>query len=251
MIVNRSSGRRHGSAQGWITGIAAALALLGGLLIPGTATSVPVLSGMGLKPSSRSPARTREGSPGKQLWVARYDDSFGDDEAYTLDVSPDGSMVFVSGSSSNSMGPDYATVAYDTATGLPLWVSRYDGPSHAWDYAAALKVSPVGKAVFVTGSSFGSGFDYATVAYDSSTGDQLWVARYKGSDGGDDSAAALAVSPDGSAVFVTGFVVGRHGRDYATVAYDATTGAEIWVKRYDGSGHGDDAAVDIGVSPDG
>jgi hypothetical protein len=51
-----------------------------------------------------------------------------------------------------------------------------------------------------------------------SPGERLWGSRYKG--GGQDEAYALAVSPDGSAVFVTGYRI-TGGIDYATIAYEA------------------------------
>jgi hypothetical protein len=41
--------------------------------------------------------------------------AFGDDQAGALDVSPDGSRLFVTGRSDGLTGPkDYATVAYST-----------------------------------------------------------------------------------------------------------------------------------------
>jgi len=106
----------------------------------------------------------------------------------------------------------------------------------------------------VTGGSGGSTSydDYATVAYDASTGSQQWVARYNGPGNSYDGAIALGVSPDGSAVFVTGYGPGSTtGEDYATMAYDASTGAQLWLKRYNGPGNGDDFAFALGVSPDG
>ena len=65
---------------------------------------------------------------------------------------------------------DYATLAYDSASGASLWTRRYDGPASLRDDAVALAVSPDGSRVFVTGSSATSANDddYATVAYSAS-----------------------------------------------------------------------------------
>ena len=81
------------------------------------------------------------------------------------------------------------------------------------------------RAYLVTGASLGSmgDADYATVAYDAYSGAQRWVRRYNGPGKADDYAYALAVSPRGSAVFVTGESTGSTGSlDYATVAYRVT-----------------------------
>ena len=75
---------------------------------------------------------------------------------------------------------DFATVAYDPATGAELWVKRYNGPNDLDDAAYAVTVSPDGSRVFVTGYSSGpypSPFmNYATVAYDGATGQALGQA---------------------------------------------------------------------------
>src|SRR5262249_6186918 len=62
-----------------------------------------------------------------------------------------GDAVYVTGSSdaNSAISPDYATIAYNAATGATLWVSRYNGYSN--DYAAAVTVSPGGDAAYVTG----------------------------------------------------------------------------------------------------
>ena len=83
-------------------------------------------------------------------------------------------------------------------------------------------------------------------------GARLWVARYDDGSGGYDAAHAMAVSPDGSTVFVTGdsWPAGPTGRDYATVAYSAATGTQLWVSRYSGPGPRTDA-WSVAVSPGG
>src|SRR5204863_8159104 len=135
---------------------------------------------------------------------------------------------------------DCATVAYGAATGAERWVSRYNGPQSNQDSAYALGVSPDGSTVFVTGASENPGKtidDYATLAYDAATGARRWLSRYQAPSG--DEAFALRVSPTGSMVFVTGQSYDpRFEYRWATVAYDAADGTQVWVSRY-GSGNGD------------
>jgi hypothetical protein len=59
--------------------------------------------------------------------------------------------------------------------GGQLWASRYNGPRKSSDQAYSVAVSRDGAMVYVTGESVGSagGFDYATIAYDAVTGAQL------------------------------------------------------------------------------
>jgi DNA-binding beta-propeller fold protein YncE len=87
-------------------------------------------------------------------------------------------------------------------------------------------------------------------------GARLWVARYNSGANSEgfaySMAGAMAVSPDGSRVFVTGKSEGRTtGYDYATVAYSAATGGQLWVSRYYGPGNGLGAAASVAVSPAG
>jgi hypothetical protein len=199
-----------------------------------------------------------DASTGKRLWLRRYNgavDRFnGDgDHAAALGVSPDGSGVFVTGTSDRSGATDYATVAYDALTGATLWVKR---SRSGFDHAGDLGVSPDGSRVFVTGSGrtgqTGADYDYATVAYDASSGKRLWASHYERPGTDYDAADSLEVSPDGSQVFVAGSSPMFTGNDdYATVAYDASSGATRWVRRYNGTGDHYDNARALGVSRDG
>ena len=86
-------------------------------------------------------------------------------------------------------------------------------------------------------------YGYATIAYDASTGEQLWVRLYNGPNHLRAFAEDLGASPDGSTVFVTGYAFDS----YVTAAYDALTGERLWVSRYKAPGE----AFFLGVSPDG
>jgi DNA-binding beta-propeller fold protein YncE len=193
---------------------------------------------------------------GARLWENRYNGPANRyDDPSSVAVSPSGSTVFVTGTSYGGASRyDYATVAYNAATGAQRWVHRCTGPANGIDEARSVAVSPSGGTVFVTGASFpveGIG-DYATVAYNASTGAQRWVHRYNGPANGDDQAWSMAVSPSGSTVFVTGTSYGNSSpADYATVAYNASTGAERWVHRYNGPANGQDKAWSVAVSPAG
>ena len=115
---------------------------------------------------------------------------------------------------------DYATIKY-TPSGEEQWVARYNGPVNGGDVAYGVAVDSFGN-VYVTGESsgVGTGFDYATIKYNSS-GQQKWVARYNGPVNGDDSAQGIAVDASGN-VYVTG--ASRQSQfqydwDFATIKY--------------------------------
>src|SRR5207247_790212 len=168
-----------------------------------------------------------DAATGVQRWTASWQGTDSDTPT-GIAVSPSGDTVYVTGYTFNQGG--YVTVAYAAATGAQLWVSRYHNVGG--DYAYALGVSPDGSRVFVTGASYDASdhSDYATVAYNAATGRQLWVSRYNGlQSDSEDSAGALAVGADGTTVFVTGSSQGLSiDTDYATVAYDAGSGAQLW-----------------------
>jgi hypothetical protein len=147
---------------------------------------------------------------GRQLWTAAYDGPEGSiDQANAVAVDPTGSAVYVTGSSfgGSETSTDLATVAYDARTGAEVWAARYDGPFHDTDAGADVVVDPSGAAVYVTGASVGAdgSFDVVTVAYDAASGGQLCVARQAGAGAATEEGLSIAVSPNGSRVFVGGY----------------------------------------------
>jgi WD40 repeat protein len=149
-----------------------------------------------------------DAATGAQDWLQEYDGSGGYDTARAVVTGVDGRLVYVTGDSAAPTAPsDYATVAYDEATGDQAWVATYDGPAHDIDIPTAMAIGPTGSRVYVTGESKGvrDKFDYGTVAYNAGTGQRVWVLRFDGAEEhGRDLAKAIAVSPSGRSVFVTG-----------------------------------------------
>jgi uncharacterized delta-60 repeat protein len=194
-------------------------------------------------------ATVKYDSSGQQLWVARYNGpGNGDDEAYGIAVDASGDVYVTGYSGGSDTGNDYATIKYNSA-GQEQWVARYNGPSNSNDYGKAIGIDGSGN-IYVTGSSIGSsGFDYATVKYDSS-GQEQWVARYNGPGNEDDEPYAMAVDSSGN-VHVTGYSTGSGtGYDYTTIKYNAS-GTEEWVARYNGAANLLDIAYAIALDASG
>jgi PQQ-like domain len=188
---------------------------------------------------------------GATLWSARWDGASPNDLSAGI-VAAD-TRVFVSATSAQgTRGNDYATIAYDAATGAQLWTRLYDGAGD-WDVATGVALGPHGASVFVTGESWeGGDADYVTVGYDAADGSRVWTSRYAGPRlDGYDSAAAITASPDRTELFVTGqsaAVDGIGWSDYATVALDAVTGTQLWASRYGGPAGQLDAPLAIVAS---
>jgi hypothetical protein len=102
-----------------------------------------------------------------------------------------------------------------------LWATPYPGAN-----LVANAASPDGSTVFATG--WIGAYDtrtFLTIAYDAGTGEQLWAKTYGG--GQQDLGASLAVSPDGSTLYVAGdHTIDERtlDLDWATIAYDTANG---------------------------
>jgi uncharacterized delta-60 repeat protein len=126
------------------------------------------------------------------------------------------------------------------------WVARYNGPGNYDDHAKAVVVDDSGN-VYVTGQSYGSNshHDYATTKYNAD-GIEQWVVRYNGPGNYNDTPRAIALDALGN-VYVTGYSYGDGtSSDYATIKYNSD-GIQQWVKRYNGSGNGNDLVFAMAV----
>lgn len=188
-------------------------------------------------------ATVKYSNSGALRWARRYGDPGGAD-AWVASVAVDNANVYVAGY--NAAG-EFATVAYSSLTGTPLWTNNY-GRGYSLSRVQEVVADNNGH-VFVTGSFSKHDMpqfdqDYVTLAY-SSAGVPLWTNRFEGlglSHDNDDRAVGLTVS--GGNVFVLGSSMGPDSyQDFATVAY-STTGALLWTNRFSGDwGHDFPAAI--------
>jgi uncharacterized delta-60 repeat protein len=181
-------------------------------------------------------------SLGTKVWEARYngpENECDDISAMAIDAAGN---VYVTGGADGTSTTSYnfATIKYDPS-GTELWVARFVGNGSSYDRPFDIAVDSAGN-VYVTGESTGSTgtIDFLTIKYDSG-GTEQWKAWYNGPGNGNDEPEALALDSAGD-VYVTGWATGIPGNDsdYATVKYNAITGAQEWARTYDGDGNGPD-----------
>src|SRR5438094_710137 len=237
-MVARYNGPGNGSDQAR----AIAVDSLGGVYVTGGSV------GLGGNPDYT----TIKYSAGRQVWVARYHGPGSADGAEAIAIDNAGN-VYVTGlsyASPNTSNTDYATIKYSSA-GEQQWVARYNGPGNNDDSAYAIAVDSSGN-VYVTGYSGAgptTGFDYATLKYNS-LGEQQWIARYSGPGNQTDEAAAIAIDDFGN-VYVTGESLNSEANlDYATIKYNSA-GQEQWVARYNVPANRHDAARAITLDSSG
>lgn len=200
---------------------------------------------------------------GAQRWLTRWGSPDHHSFPTSIAASRDGRLVFVSGTwRTDQIAADghLTTIAFDAATGDVVWKASYDGPGNGTDNAREIVVSPDGRTLYIAGISAGRGnadLDYAAIAYDARSGEELWVTRWDGIGAGNmDSPFAIDVSSRGDMLYLTGWSYGEDefNNDYGTIAVDTTgddAGRIVWSARYDGVGvHAPDQAEALTVSPD-
>ena len=196
---------------------------------------------------------------GVQQWLARYNGpGNGSDVPSSIFIDAAGN-IFVTGYSDQLTGAfinnDVATVKYN-ASGVQLWVARYDGSLQRGDAGNAVKADANGN-VYVTGySTVRNGAyskkDYLTIKYNAA-GTQQWVATYNGPANQDDAAVGLGLDASGN-VYVTGTSFAGADplgeQDYLTIKY-SPAGLQQWTARYNGPASEPDLATGIAVDNSG
>jgi hypothetical protein len=188
---------------------------------------------------------------GVLLWNKKYSGDGGFDDRI-VDITVDQSNnVYVTGWSVGSDTTyDIVTIKYDSR-GETKWIRKYVGQQRSNQFAVSMIMN--GKNhIIVTGRQLNvttSFADIVTISYDTS-GNQLWINTFSGSNAGDDAPASLAVDSE-SAVYVAGKTHGPDGNyDFLTIKYD-TSGELKWMATYSALHGSDDEAADIIVDGEG
>lgn len=191
-------------------------------------------------------------STGTQMFLQTYDGGLNDRPA-AMQTDALGN-TYVTGRSKN-IKDDFYTIVYNSSGGT-LWTATYDGTVAGNDRPQALTYDGNGN-VYVTGQSDVdptaiTNYDYVTIKY-SSTGTQLWTINYNGSGNNNDVPSDIAVDANGN-VYVTGKADNdasiNTNNDYATIKYNSS-GAQQWVKIYNGSTNLSDGTNAIAVDGSG
>ncbi|TWP51756.1 hypothetical protein FKR81_12890 [Lentzea tibetensis] len=82
--------------------------------------------------------------------------------------------------------------------GSERWAQRYDGPGGGYDQVIGLAVDQSG-AVYATGNSYGTGFDWVTQRF-GSDGTLQWTRRHSGPGSADDVVGDMMLGPNGDLV---------------------------------------------------
>ncbi len=164
----------------------------------------------------------------------------GMDEAHAIAADAAGN-IYATGASVNSNGDlDIITLKY-TPAGAILWKQIFNGTANEDDNGKAIAVDASGNcyvAGYATGK--GTGEDIILIKYDAA-GTLLWSQTYNGTADSSDEVAAIALDSEGN-IYITGYASNKvTGTDVTTIKYD-TAGNRQWIKTFNGTANGNDAA---------
>lgn len=188
------------------------------------------------------------GADGDLVWTRTFNGTStrqSTDDAMALTVDNDHN-IYAAGFVKNS-GTGYDMfVCKLNKNGDSVWVYQYnDAAANETDKAIGIHVSGTGD-ITICGRSdqdaTAASNDDIVVIRLNNAGVQQWMSRYNGTGNGDDFPKQMIVSAAGN-VYVTGKTFNGTDMDAVVIKYNAS-GAQQWVKKYDG-GHGDDEGVSM------
>jgi FlgD Ig-like domain/PQQ-like domain len=161
------------------------------------------------------------GMDGTTAWSRVYDNpTHSGDDPKAMSTDPDGNLL-IAGVQDLSWNYNFMALKIDGINGETLWVSNYDGPPGWYDVANSITTAPDG-SVITSGLSdgTGTGWDWATVAFDGTDGHQLWDIRFDGPTSQSDEPGDMIINSD-SEIFVTGYGYGQDSnKDMFTICYE-------------------------------
>ena len=171
---------------------------------------------------------------GQLIWRANYSGSKGGLRGQGLAIAVDAQgNVYTCGYvgvDMSSTETDALVVKFDT-NGIEQWARRYNGSGNGPDAATNILTDGAGN-IYVSGYSYGSGFDWITFKY-SPSGALLWTRRHSGAGNFDDVISAAKLDPLGNLV-LSGSTKNRGDsvtNDITTLKYDSE-GNVVWLRNY-------------------
>lgn len=158
-------------------------------------------------------------------------------------VSPDGALVYVTGTIHNEVDdePRLSTIAYEARTGVPLWAATYGAMRGVGQHVAATAARVVSAGMVYPRNDDLTSHHMLTVVRDASTGAELWHRLHRSSG----SVRPNEVIVTERAVYVVGSISEGccDNEDFITIAYDLESGKRLWHKRYSPGRHAVDGAL--------
>ncbi len=169
-----------------------------------------------------------------QKWTSPGSSS---DWAYAIAVNDSGYAYVTGVGAFSNTYDDWVTIKY-SPYGDTIWVRRFSSPGYYNERASSIAIGPYGN-IYITGYTMSSGSgDFLIIKY-RPNGDTAWTRRYNGIGNGYDFAHWISVD-NYENVYVTGYSRGyNYQDDIAVVKYDSS-GNQLWVARYNGSGNYND-----------
>ncbi|WP_298272308.1 fibronectin type III domain-containing protein [Geobacter sp.] len=186
------------------------------------------------------------GSSGAVVWEDTFAGAAGgNDIATAIAVDNANGLVYVAGYSQNGSGnDDFLVLKYANSTSgpanPPTATVIYNGTANGPDRIKAIAANASG--FVATGESWnGSDFDSLTVQYNLSAA-KVHEWRYSSSGSHPDAGRAVAFDPSGN-IIVVAVVTTDMDKDIYTARYDASTGATLWAKTFNGGFDDEPAAL--------